>query len=112
MFLTIIYLFFVSDQHLLLIEGLDDMTFGSYYYVVVFSEVFLNHAYRRHFVYDFSYIYWFALYIFDDIMVVALKIFVVLLWNAIFYEICVKLDNQFSIILASETLTVKNIRQL
>ena len=106
----VIYFLFVSYQYLLLIDSFDNMTFWSYYYVVVFSKVFLNHTYRSHLVYDSSYIYWFALNIFDDIVIVALKILVVLLWNAIFYEICIMLDCQFSIILAHESLEIENIR--
>lgn len=105
-------LFLVRNQHLFLISRLDDMALWPNGDVIILSEILLDQSYWGHFVDDSSDVDWLALYLFDDVVIVGLEVFVVLLGNTVFNKIGAVLDGQFLFVLWScLDLAVEDIGQ-
>jgi len=81
----------VGDQHLLLIDGFDDLAFRFERDVIVFSDIFSYYADVGNFAHDCSDVDVLAGDGLDYLVVVALEVLYILVGNAIFDEIVVML---------------------
>lgn len=110
--LSAVCIFFVGNEHLFLVGRFYDVAFWSDSNIVILPEIFFDQAYWSHFVYDSSDVYGFALYLFNDIMVISLKIFVVFLWDAVLNEIGAMLDCQlFFMLWCCLSIAIEDIGQ-